>query len=50
MNGVLSVSRLMKASEVVKRCLEMKKSPALLLITELEAKCQLRKMNRKVPS
>lgn len=47
-NGVLSASKLMKASDVVKRCAEMRKSPALLLITELEAKCQLREMNRKV--
>ncbi|WP_232306095.1 hypothetical protein [Bacillus cereus] len=50
MNRVLSASKLMKASEVVKRCSEMKKSPALLFITELEAKCQLREMNRKVSS
>ncbi|HDR7789912.1 MULTISPECIES: hypothetical protein [Bacillus] len=50
MNGVLSASKLMKASEVVKRCAEMRHSPALLLITELEAKCQLREMNRKVSS
>ncbi|WP_309319646.1 hypothetical protein [Bacillus cereus] len=48
MNGVLSASRLMKASEVVKRCAEMRKNPAILLITELEAKCQLREMNRNV--
>lgn len=48
MNGVLSASKLMKASEVVSKCAEMRKSPALLLITELEAKCQLREMNRKV--
>ncbi|OQR57416.1 hypothetical protein [Bacillus sp. CDB3] len=57
MNIVLSASKLMKASEVMKRCAEMKKSPVLLLITyylllitELEAKCQLREMNRKVLS
>lgn len=50
MNGVLSASKLMKASEVVKRCAEMRKSPTLLLVTELEAKCQLREMNRKVSS
>ncbi|CCW04844.1 MULTISPECIES: hypothetical protein [Bacillus] len=48
MNGVLSASKLMKASDVVKRCAEMRKSPALLLVTEIEAKCQLREMNRKV--
>lgn len=48
MNGVLSASKLMKASEVVRKCAEMRNSPALLLITELEAKCQLREMSRKV--
>ena len=48
MNGVLSASKLMEASDVVKRCAEMRNNPALLLITELEAKCQLREMNRKV--
>lgn len=47
MNGVLSASKLMKASDVVKRCAEMRNSPALLLITELEAKCELREMNHK---
>ncbi|MGH1274418.1 hypothetical protein ACQVWA_13300 [Bacillus cereus] len=50
MNGVLSASRLMKASEVVKRCAEMRNSPALLLITELEAKRKMYLMNRKVSS
>ncbi|WP_336973805.1 hypothetical protein [Bacillus thuringiensis] len=50
MKGVLSASKLMKASDVVKRCAEMRKSPALLLVTEIEAKCQLREMNRKVSS
>lgn len=50
MNGVLSASKLMKASDVVKRCAEMRKSPALLLVTEIEAKCQLREMNSKVSS
>lgn len=48
MNIVLSASKLMKASDVVKRCAEVKNSPALLFITELEAKCQLREMNRNV--
>lgn len=48
MNRVLFASKLMKASDVVKRCAEMRNNPALLLITELEAKCQLREMNRKV--
>ncbi|ANS46119.1 hypothetical protein BM86_35835 [Bacillus thuringiensis] len=48
MNIVLSASKLMKASDVVKRCAEMRNSLALLLITELAAKCQLSEMNRKV--
>ncbi|MEK4773084.1 hypothetical protein MKY31_22340 [Bacillus sp. FSL M8-0139] len=48
MNIVLSASKLMKASEVMKRCAEMRKSPALVFITKLEAKCRLREMNRKV--
>ncbi|WP_193552951.1 MULTISPECIES: hypothetical protein [Bacillus cereus group] len=50
MNGVLSASKLMKASEVVKRCAEMRKSPALLFITELEVKREMYLMNRKVSS
>ncbi|MCU5021675.1 hypothetical protein OB988_04150 [Bacillus cereus] len=50
MNGVLSASKLMKASEVVKRCAEMRKSPAMLLITELEVKRKMYLMNRKVSS
>lgn len=50
MNGVLSASKLMKASDVVKKCAEMRKSPGLLLITEIEAKCQLREMSRNVSS
>ncbi|MEK4501205.1 hypothetical protein [Bacillus sp. FSL R12-0069] len=50
MNGVLSASKLMKASDVVKKCAEMRKSPALLFITKLEAKCRLREMNCKVSS
>ncbi|MDI6677742.1 hypothetical protein QMA02_18035 [Bacillus wiedmannii] len=48
MNGVLSASKLMKASEVVKRCAETRKHPAMLLITELEAKRKIYEMNRKV--
>ncbi|MGE8013259.1 hypothetical protein [Bacillus mycoides] len=48
MNGVLSASKLMKASEVRKKCAESLNSPALLLITELEAKKRLYEMNRKV--
>lgn len=48
MNGVLSASKLMKASEVVKRCAEAKNSPTLLLAMELEAKRKLYEMNREV--
>ncbi len=48
MNGVLSASKLMKASEVVKRCAETRKHPAMLLITEIEAKRRMYEMNRKV--
>ncbi|EEL89145.1 TPA: hypothetical protein ACGW7B_001837 [Bacillus nitratireducens] len=48
MNGVLSASKLMKASDVVKKCAEMRKSPALLIITELEAKRRIYEINREV--
>ncbi|WP_406622173.1 hypothetical protein V6946_27730 [Bacillus sp. PPSBB_2] len=48
MNGVLSASKLMKASEVVKKCAETRNNPAMLLITELEAKRKMYEMNRKV--
>ncbi|WP_179866217.1 hypothetical protein [Bacillus wiedmannii] len=48
MNGVLSASKLMKASQVRKQCAEMRKSPAMLLIIEIEAKRKLYEMNRKV--
>lgn len=47
MNGVLSASKLMKASEVVKRCAETRKHPAMLLITEIEVKRKMYEMNRK---
>ncbi|WP_195742518.1 hypothetical protein [Bacillus toyonensis] len=48
MNGVLSASKLMKASEVVKRCVETRRHPAMLLITEIEVKRKMYEMNRKV--
>ncbi|WP_180255167.1 hypothetical protein [Bacillus toyonensis] len=47
MNIVLSASKLMKASEVVKRCTEMRQQLALMLVVELEVKQKLRDMNRK---
>ncbi|WP_179211910.1 hypothetical protein [Bacillus sp. K2I17] len=48
MNGVLSASRLMKASQVRQQCAEMRNNPALLIITELEAKRRIYEMNREV--
>lgn len=48
MNGVLSVSKLMKASEVRKWCAEFMDNPEFLLSVELEAKKKLYEMNRKV--
>lgn len=48
MNIVLSASKLMKASEVMKRCTEMRQQLALMFVIELEVKRQLRDMNRKL--
>lgn len=48
MNGVLSATRMMKASEVRERCAEAKNSPTLLLAMESEAKRKLYEMNREV--
>ncbi|WP_186320873.1 hypothetical protein [Bacillus mycoides] len=50
MNGVLSASKLMKASQVRKQCAEMRNNPVLLMAMELEAKQKLSEMNRKVSS
>ncbi|MCU5687120.1 hypothetical protein OCB18_05230 [Bacillus cereus] len=50
MNGVLSASRLMKASQVRQQCAEMRNNPTQMFVTEMRAKCQLREMNRKVSS
>ncbi|MEM5663804.1 hypothetical protein AAHB94_08285 [Bacillus toyonensis] len=50
MNGVLSASKLMKALEVIKKCAETRKHPAMLLVTEIEAKRKMYEMNRKVSS
>ncbi|WP_176549459.1 hypothetical protein [Bacillus thuringiensis] len=47
MNGVLSASKLLKASEVVKKCSEMRQQLALMFVIELEVKRKLREMNRK---
>lgn len=48
MNGVLSASKLMKASQVQKECAEMRNNPAVMIAMELEAKRKLYEMNRKV--
>ncbi|WP_176330663.1 hypothetical protein [Bacillus thuringiensis] len=48
MNGVLSASKLMKASEVVKRCAEAKNSPAQMFVEEMRRRRELSEMNRKV--
>ncbi|MBJ8052961.1 hypothetical protein JDS87_13430 [Bacillus cereus] len=40
----------MKAYEVRKQCAEMRNNPALLIITELEAKKRMYAMSRKVSS
>ncbi|WP_179884308.1 hypothetical protein [Bacillus toyonensis] len=46
-NMVLSASKLMKASEVIKKCTEMRQQLALMFVIELEVKQQLREMNGK---
>ncbi|MDC2863758.1 hypothetical protein [Bacillus sp. BP-3] len=48
MNGVLSASKLMKASQVRKKCAEMRNNPTQMFLVELEAKRKLNEMNRKV--
>ncbi|HDR3896745.1 hypothetical protein ACQVTU_14960 [Bacillus cereus] len=47
MNIVLSASKLMKASEIRKKCAEMRQQLALMFVIELEVKRQLREMNCK---
>ncbi|WP_002145542.1 hypothetical protein [Bacillus cereus] len=48
MNGVLSASKLMKASEVRKQCTEMRNNPTQMFVVEMRAKRKLSEMNRKV--
>ncbi|MED2901976.1 MULTISPECIES: hypothetical protein [Bacillus cereus group] len=50
MNGVLSASKLMKASEVIKRCTEAKNSPAQMFVEETRRRRELEEMNREVSS
>ncbi|AJG57288.1 MULTISPECIES: hypothetical protein [Bacillus cereus group] len=47
MNGVLSASKLMKASEVIKKCVEAKNSPAQMFVEETRRRRELEEMNRK---
>lgn len=48
MNGVLSASRLMKASQVCKKCTEMRNNPTQMFVVEMRRKRELSEMNRKV--
>ncbi|WP_263701489.1 hypothetical protein [Bacillus thuringiensis] len=48
MNGVLSASKLMTASQVCKQCAEMRNNPTQMFVTEMRAKRKLSEMNRKV--
>ncbi|WP_215599179.1 hypothetical protein [Bacillus mycoides] len=48
MNGVLSASKLMKASQVQKQCAEMRNNPTQMFVAEMRAKRKLSEMNRKV--
>ncbi|MEC0935458.1 hypothetical protein [Bacillus atrophaeus] len=47
MSFVLSASRLMKASEVVKACREAKTNPAYILMVNAEAKKEMEKIKRQ---
>lgn len=47
MNGVLSASRLMKASEIRKQCAEMRQQLIFMFVVELEVKKKLGEMNCK---
>ncbi|WP_176342280.1 hypothetical protein [Bacillus thuringiensis] len=47
MNGVLSASKLMKASQVRKQCAEMRNNPTKMFVVEMRAKRKLSVMNHK---
>ncbi|EKS8367427.1 hypothetical protein [Bacillus thuringiensis] len=47
LNIVLSASKLMKASEVIEKCAEMRQQLAFMFVIELEVKQQLRELNGK---
>ncbi|MGH1142111.1 hypothetical protein [Bacillus pseudomycoides] len=48
MNGVLSASKLMTASQVQKQCAEVRNNPTQLFVTEMRRKRKLSEMSRKV--
>ncbi|MGS0465273.1 hypothetical protein [Bacillus pacificus] len=48
MNGVLSASKLMKASQVRQQCAEMRNNPTQMFVVEMRRKRELGEMNRKV--
>ena len=48
MNGVLTASKLMTASQVRKQCAEVMDSPAMMFVEEMRRKRELSEMNRKV--
>lgn len=47
MSFVFSASRLMKASEVVRHCREVKRNPALILMANNQAKEALKKIKKQ---
>ncbi|MBT2169654.1 MULTISPECIES: hypothetical protein [Bacillus] len=47
MSFVFSASRLMKASEVVKHCREVKRNPALILMANTQAKEAIEKIKKQ---
>lgn len=47
MNGVFTVTKIMKASEVIKISAELRKNPVLLFNADLERKKRLRELNGK---
>ncbi|MCC2439737.1 hypothetical protein [Bacillus paranthracis] len=47
MNGVFTVTKIMKASEVIKISAELRKNPVLLFNADLERKKKLREISVK---
>ncbi|HFK1791412.1 TPA: hypothetical protein ACGXGE_004215 [Bacillus pacificus] len=48
MNGVLSASKLMKASQVCQQCAEIRNNPTQMFVEDMRRKRALSEMNRKV--